>query len=280
MAVTTLIKAPLPVGDLPAEKDLVTAEPSLVFDASGRQIGLFRGFDQSQEIDPGEVPQVLKDAVVAIEDQRFWDHDGVDYEGIARAARTNLEVGGVAQGGSTITQQYVKNIYLSNEQTLERKVQEALLAVEIEKRLTKEEILFGYLTSSYYGYGAYGIGAAAEIYFDKSVSELDISEAATLAGVVKAPSRLSPYVDREAGEAPAPAGAPGHARPGDDRRGGARAPGPAPALVTSRAASRADRSPPSCPGPTRGRSTIPTSSTTSRPSCSTASAQTSSTTAG
>jgi 1A family penicillin-binding protein len=200
VAVTTLVKGPLPVGDLPEEKDLVTAEPSLVYDATGRQIGLFRGFDQSREIEPSEVPEILEDAVVAIEDQRFWEHDGVDYEGIARAARTNLEVGGVAQGGSTITQQYVKNVYLSNEQTLERKVQEALLAVEVEKQLSKEEILFGYLTSSYFGSGAYGIGAAAEIYFDKSVSELDVSEAATLAGVVKAPTRLSPFVDREAAE--------------------------------------------------------------------------------
>ncbi len=200
VAVTTLIRAPLPVGDLPEERDTVTAEPSLVYDASGRQIGLFRGFDQSKEVDPSEVPQVLIDAVVAIEDQRFWEHAGIDYEGIARAARINLEVGGVAQGGSTITQQLVKNLYLTREQTIERKVEEALLAVELEKRMTKDEILFGYLESSYYGSGAYGIGAAAEIYFDKPVSELDVSEAATLAGVVQAPSRLSPYVDREAAD--------------------------------------------------------------------------------
>lgn len=200
VAVTTLIRAPLPVGDLPDERDTVLAEPSLVYDASGRQIALFRGFDQSKEVEPGDVPQVLIDAVVAIEDQRFWEHAGIDYEGIARAARTNLEVGGVAQGGSTITQQLVKNLYLTREQTFERKVEEALLAVELEKRMTKDEILFGYLTSSYFGSGAYGIGAAAEIYFDKPVSELDISEAATLAGVVQAPSRLSPYVDRDAAE--------------------------------------------------------------------------------
>jgi len=200
VAVTTLVKAPLPVGELPAERRTVTAEPSNVLDATGREIGIFRGFDQTLEVDPSEIPQVLKDAVVAVEDQRFWEHDGVDYEGIARAARTNLEVGEVVQGGSTITQQYVKNVYLSGVQSLERKVEEALLAVEVEKRMTKEEILFGYLTSSYYGSGAYGIGAAAEIYFDKPVSALDASEAATLAGVVQAPSRLSPYVDREAAD--------------------------------------------------------------------------------
>ncbi len=200
VAVATLVKAPLPVGDLPEERRTVTAEPSVAVDATGREIALFRGFDQTVEVEPSEIPKVLKDAVVAIEDRRFWEHDGVDYEGIARAARTNVEVGGVVQGGSTITQQYVKNVYLSGEQTIERKVEEALLATEIEKQLSKEEILFGYLTSSYYGSGAYGIGAAAEIYFNQPVSELGISEAALLAGVVQAPSRLSPYVDREAAE--------------------------------------------------------------------------------
>ena len=200
VAVATLVKAPLPVGELPEQRSTLTAEPSMVFDSTGRQIALFRGFDQTVEVTSEEIPQVLKDAVVAIEDRRFWEHDGVDYEGIARAARINLAVGGVAQGGSTITQQFVKNAYLSGEQTIERKVEEALLATELEKQLTKEEILFGYLTSSYYGSGAYGIGAAAEIYFDKEVADLDISEAAILAGVVQAPSRLSPYVDREAAE--------------------------------------------------------------------------------
>ncbi len=200
VAVTTLLKAPLPVGELPEQRSTVTAEPSEVYDVTGRQIGLFRGFDQTVEVDPSEIPQTMKDAVVAIEDQRFWDHDGVDLEGIARAARTNLEVGGIAQGGSTITQQFVKNVYLSGEQTIERKVTEALLAIEVEKQLSKEDILFGYLTSSYYGSGAYGIGAAAEIYFAKPVAELDVSEAATLAGVIQAPSRLSPYVDRDAAE--------------------------------------------------------------------------------
>jgi penicillin-binding protein 1A len=200
VAVATLVNGPLPVGQLPEERPTLVAEPSVVLDREGRRIGIFRGFDETKEVSPSDVPQVLIDAVVAIEDQRFWDHDGVDYEGIARAARTNLEVGGIAQGGSTITQQYVKNVYLSGEQTIERKISEALLAIEVEKRLSKRQIMFGYLTSSYYGSGAYGIGAAAKIYFDKPVSELDVSEAATLAGIVQAPSRLSPFVDLEAAE--------------------------------------------------------------------------------
>jgi penicillin-binding protein 1A len=200
VGVATLLRAPLPVAQIPPEAATITAEPSIVVDRDGSEIGLFRGFDQTREVQPEDVPQVLKDAVVAIEDQRFWDHRGVDLEGIARAARTNLEVGGVVQGGSTITQQLVKNLYLTRAQTLERKVDEALLALELEGQLTKEEILFRYLTSSYYGAGAYGIGAAAEIYFGKEVVDLDASEAATLAGVVQAPSRLSPHEDLEAAD--------------------------------------------------------------------------------
>ena len=199
-AAATLLHAPLPAGELPEERPRVSAVPSVVLDGDGRQIATFRGFDRTVDVRPSEVPQVVRDAVIAIEDQRFWEHDGVDLEGIGRAARTNLELGEVAQGGSTITQQYVKNVYLSREQTLERKVEEALLAIELEKQLSKDEILFGYLTTSYFGEGAYGIGAAAMVYFDKHVSELDTSEAATLAGLVQAPTRLSPRNDLDATE--------------------------------------------------------------------------------
>ncbi len=196
----TLLYAPLPGGDLPAARPQPRAVPSVVYDRYGEEIAVFRGFDRTVEVGRDEVPQVVIDAVVAIEDQRFWEHNGVDLEGIARAARTNLEVGEVAQGGSTITQQYVKNAYLSQDQTLERKVEEALLAIELEERLTKDEILYRYLTTSYFGEGAYGIGAAARVYFDKEVGELDISEAATLAGLVQAPTRLSPRNDLDAAE--------------------------------------------------------------------------------
>lgn len=199
VAVATLLRAPLP-GELPEERPNFTAVPSIVVDRDGNEIGVYRGFDRSIEIEPGDIPQSLIDAVVAIEDRRFWEHDGVDFEGIARAARTNLEVGGVAQGGSTITQQYIKNVYLSGERTYERKFREALLATELEQQLSKSQILFRYLESSYFGSGAYGVGAAAEVYFSKSVPELTISEAATLAGVIQAPTRLSPRVDIEAAD--------------------------------------------------------------------------------
>ncbi|MDH5291579.1 MAG: transglycosylase domain-containing protein, partial [Acidimicrobiia bacterium] len=200
VAVATLIYGPLPVGKLPDEKPAITAEPSTVVDANGDEIAVFRRFDRTVPVTWDDIPTSVRQAVVAIEDQRFWQHNGIDYEGIGRAARTNLALGEVAQGGSTITQQYVKNVYLSREQTIERKVEEALLAIEVEKRMTKEEILFGYLTSSYFGDGAYGIGAAAEVYFGKPVSQLDISESATLAGLVQAPTRLSPRNDLDAAE--------------------------------------------------------------------------------
>ncbi len=196
----TLLRAPLP-GDLPDQRPQVEAVPSIVFDRYGNQIAVFRGFDRTVPIEISDVPDIVNMAVVAIEDQRFYEHNGVDLEGVARAARVNLEFGEVVQGGSTITQQYIKNTYLSSDRTFERKFREALLATELEELLSKDEILFGYLESSYFGAGAYGIGAAAEVYFAKPVSELDISEAATLAGVLQAPTRLSPRVDMDAAEA-------------------------------------------------------------------------------
>lgn len=195
----TLLRAPLP-GNLPDQRPQIEAVPSVAFDNYGNQIAVFRGFDRTVPIDMDDVPEIMNLATVAIEDQRFYEHNGVDLVGVARAARVNLELGEIVQGGSTITQQYIKNTYLNGERTFERKFREALLATELEERLTKDEILFGYLESSYFGSGAYGIGAAAEVYFAKSVNELDISEAATLAGVLQAPTRLSPRVDIEASE--------------------------------------------------------------------------------
>lgn len=196
----TLLNAPLP-GDLPDQRPQIEAVPSVAFDRYGNQIAVFRGFDRTVSIEMSDVPDIVNMAVVAIEDQRFYEHNGVDLEGVARAARVNLEFGEIVQGGSTITQQYIKNTYLTSDRTFERKFREALLATELEEQLTKDEILFGYLESSYFGAGAYGIGAAAEVYFAKSVTDLDISEAATLAGILQAPTRLSPRVDIDAAEA-------------------------------------------------------------------------------
>ncbi len=197
VAVATFLGLPLPGSELPEEPRVFISEPSTVLDANGNEIALFRDFDETVEIKPEDIPQHLKDAFVSIEDRRFWEHSGVDLEGIARAARENVSAGYVKEGGSTITQQYIKNAYLNNERSFERKIDEALLAVELEKELSKEEILFNYMNISFFGSGAYGVGAASEIYFGKHVSEINVSEAATLAGLVKAPTAFSPHSNPE-----------------------------------------------------------------------------------
>jgi penicillin-binding protein 1A len=142
-----------------------------------------------------DLPQHLIDAVVAIEDHRFWIHNGVDPRAVVRAARANLDAGEIVQGGSTITQQYVKNVLLSDELTLDRKLTEAGLALQVEETLSKEEILERYLNSIPFGRNAVGIGAAARRYFGVDVADLTLAESALLAGIIKAPSAYDPAVD-------------------------------------------------------------------------------------
>lgn len=139
-----------------------------------------------------ELPSHVVYAVLATEDRRFYHHFGIDPIGIARAFGVNIIKGRYAQGGSTITQQLAKNLFLSRDRTLKRKIQEAMLAVWLETKLTKDEILSAYLNRVYMGSGAYGIDAAAKVYFNKTSKELSVREAATLAGLLKAPSRYSP----------------------------------------------------------------------------------------
>ncbi|MFP4313583.1 MAG: transglycosylase domain-containing protein [Alphaproteobacteria bacterium] len=139
-----------------------------------------------------DIPQNLISAVLAIEDRRFYQHFGLDPIGLARAMAVNIREGGVVQGGSTITQQLAKNLFLSHERTLKRKMQEAMLAIWLEYQLTKDEILSAYLNRVYLGSGTYGVDAAANLYFDKAPKDLNLREAATIAGLLKAPSRFSP----------------------------------------------------------------------------------------
>jgi penicillin-binding protein 1A len=138
-------------------------------------------------VDYDQLPPVLINAVVAAEDRDFFTHSGVDPMGIARAFWSNLRSDGDTQGGSTITQQYVKNVYLSQERTITRKLKEASLAVKVERELSKEEILLRYLNVIYFGRGAYGVEAAARTYFGVSVEELNLPQAAYLAGLIRAP---------------------------------------------------------------------------------------------
>lgn len=143
------------------------------------------------------IPDVLRDAIVSAEDRRFWDHNGVDYLGIVRAARDNWEAGRIEQGGSTITQQLVKNLFLTSERTYTRKIQEVFLAWVLEWKFTKEEIFALYCNEIYFGQvGSYAIHGAAEAsqrYFHKDLSALTVDEAALLAGLIRGPNALSPF---------------------------------------------------------------------------------------
>ena len=142
-----------------------------------------------------QIPQVMRDAMVATEDERFYSHRGVDARGILRAALANYQREEITQGASTITQQLARKLFLNDRQTLTRKIQEALLAIEIERSYSKDEILERYLNLVYFGAGAYGVQAASHAYFGKDVSKLTLPEAAMLAGLVAAPSLYSPYND-------------------------------------------------------------------------------------
>jgi penicillin-binding protein 1A len=142
-----------------------------------------------------EFPDHLIKAVLATEDRRFYEHFGIDIPGTARAFTANARAGGVVQGGSSITQQLAKNLFLSNERTIERKVKEAFLAVWLETRLSKNQILKLYLDRAYMGGGTFGVDAAAQYYFGKSAREVNLAEAAMLAGLFKAPTRFAPHVN-------------------------------------------------------------------------------------
>ncbi len=148
-----------------------------------------------------DMPPYLPEAVISIEDRRFYHHFGVDPIGLARAMVTNIRAGGIVQGGSTITQQLAKNLFLTPDRTIERKIQEVILALWLEARLSKKQILELYLNRVYLGAGAYGVDAAAHRYFGKSARNLTLAEAATIAGLLKAPSHYSPILHPKASEA-------------------------------------------------------------------------------
>ncbi|HTO01954.1 MAG TPA: transglycosylase domain-containing protein, partial [Microthrixaceae bacterium] len=169
----------------------VNAEPSAIYDANGTLITTLREENRST-VSLEQIPRVVQDAVVAIEDMRFWEHNGIDPRSIVRAAGSNAASGEVTQGGSTITQQYVKNALLTSEQTLSRKLEEASLAMALERSYSKELILELYLNTIYLGSGAYGVDAASESYFGVPVKSVDLAQAALLAGIIQSPSRLDP----------------------------------------------------------------------------------------
>lgn len=185
--------------DLPDISQLKDYRPSLitkVYSDSGEVIGQF--FIEKRVLVPlSEIPDLLIKAFLAIEDARFYQHGGIDLQGISRAFWANLRAKQIAQGGSTITQQLTKTLFLSPERTIRRKVKEMILALEIEKRFTKIEILELYLNQIYFGEGSYGVEAAADTYFGKHANALSLPEMALLAGLPKSPNRFDPFKNPE-----------------------------------------------------------------------------------
>lgn len=192
LAVAILVTYPkLP--ELSAVQRYQPKEPLTIYSSDGVIIGTY-GDERRAFTTIDQFPKILKDAVIAAEDKRFYQHWGVDVMGILRATISNLS-GGSKQGASTITQQVARNFYLTNERTLTRKFNEALLAYKIEKNLTKDQILELYFNQIYLGQRAYGFAAAAKIYFNKPVQDLNLAEASILAGLPKAPSAFNPIVN-------------------------------------------------------------------------------------
>jgi penicillin-binding protein 1A len=177
------------------------AEFAVTFlDRYGAEIGQ-RGILQLTSVPVDEMPDQVIKAVLATEDRRFFDHYGIDFMGLMRAMSENVRANSVVQGGSTLTQQLAKNLFLSNERTISRKVKEAFLSVWLEMNLTKKEILQLYLDRAYMGGGTFGITAAAQFYFGKGVKDLTLAEAAMLAGLFKAPAKYAPHINLPAARA-------------------------------------------------------------------------------
>ncbi|ACX52788.1 penicillin-binding protein, 1A family [Ammonifex degensii KC4] len=186
-------------------KDLPSFDPqklsgnssTLLYDSQGKLIAEV-GTQYRIPVKLGEIPLEVQNAFLAVEDARFYEHIGIDFRGILRALWNNLTKKGIYEGGSTITQQLARNCFLSQERTWKRKIQEAILALAIERHYRKQEILEFYLNHVYFGAGAYGIQAAARTYFNKDVSQLTLEEGALLAGLVQAPSAYSPFENPKA----------------------------------------------------------------------------------
>jgi penicillin-binding protein 1A len=166
-----------------------------IYDRHGQLIAELHGAENRVLVPSTKIPDVMKQATVAVEDERFYTHHGIDFRSLIRALVENLRSGGVVQGGSTITEQYVKNAYVGNERTYTRKIREAVLAWQLEDRWSKDKILTEYLNTVYYGAGAYGVEAAALTYFHVHASELNLQQAALLAALPKFPTEYSPTTD-------------------------------------------------------------------------------------
>ena len=163
-----------------------------IYAADGTVLAVLRGDEARVIAEPGDIAPIMKQAIVAVEDKRYWEHRGVDLRGIFRAVWADIQNKEIVQGGSTITQQFVKNTYIEPERTVSRKLKEAALAWQLERRWSKDRILTAYLNTIYFGNNAYGIEMAARVYFDKKARELTLPEAALLAGIPQNPTAYDP----------------------------------------------------------------------------------------
>ena len=172
-------------------KDVHLQTPLRVYARDGRLIAEF-GEKRRIPLHLDQIPPTLVQAALAAEDERFFEHPGVDWQGLVRAGLYLLRTGEKGPGGSTVTMQVARNFFLGREKTYERKLKEILLALDIERRLSKEEILELYFNKIFFGHRAYGVGAAAQVYYGRPLGELGLAELAMVAGLPKAPSRFNP----------------------------------------------------------------------------------------
>lgn len=172
--------------------DLI-AQTSEILDSEGNLIEKVSTTEYREVVELDKIPKYLGDAFIAVEDERFYEHRGVDPHGIAAAMFENIKAGGIVRGASTIAQQLARNIYLTDEQSYTRKIQEAYIALQITEKMGRDKVLEAYMNTVFFGQNAYGVQAASEIYFSKDVSELTIAESAALAGIVKSPTSLALY---------------------------------------------------------------------------------------
>jgi len=177
------------IAQVPLPKEAPLAQTTVLTDASGNQLAVIHGAENRFPVKLTQVPKVMQNAVISAEDRKFFQHSGVDPIGVIRATWADLRHHSRVQGGSSITQQYVKNVYVGRQRTFMRKIKEAVIAVKLERKYSKQEILERYLNTIYFGRGAYGVEAASKTYFGRDVRELDLPRASYLAGLIRGPEQ-------------------------------------------------------------------------------------------
>ena len=190
------------------------AQTTYIYDRNGQVIATLHGAENRTVVPSKAIPTIMKEATVAVEDKRFYEHHGVDFEGLVRALWADLRAGSVVQGGSTITEQFVKQAYVGNDRNITRKIREAVEAWKLEDKWSKDKILTEYLNTCYFGDTAYGVEAAAETYFHKRISAVTLPQAALLAGLLRTPSQTSPTLYPQRAKASPQRGPRPHGRPG------------------------------------------------------------------